>query len=254
MSALIVLSILSIVGGTPDPADPAVVALEYDGFAFCSGTLIGKRTVLTAGHCVEVFGQSDLYKVDFAADVTKFPKRIKALQQVRHPNYTAEGAPYDFALWQLEADADATPVALASAPLTQADVGTAIRHVGFGVNDETAGTGSGVKREATFPITQVDDLIVWSVGATAQTCTYDSGGPGFVTRNGHEELVAVVSDGPNCHDAGWDGRVDVVLEWIHATMTEFEPAPATPDKGCSSTGGLWGALALLLARRRHSPR
>jgi secreted trypsin-like serine protease len=251
MGSLIVLSILSIIGGTPDSADPAVVALEYDGFSFCSGTLIGKRTVLTAGHCVEILGPSDLYKVDFASDVTKFPKRVKALKQVRHPNFTAEGAPYDFALWQLDEDAPADPVVMASAALTQGDVGVAIRHVGFGIDNETAGTGSGIKREVTYPITRVDDLLVWSGEATAETCTYDSGGPGFITRNGREELIAVVSDGPSCHEPGWDGRVDVVREWIDQTMAEFEPKPEPEQpKGCSSMSGLFCVLAMMLLRRR----
>ncbi|MCC7111504.1 MAG: trypsin-like serine protease, partial [Deltaproteobacteria bacterium] len=40
-----------IVGGSIVKAgDDAVVALSFEGEPFCTGTLIGKRTVLTAAH------------------------------------------------------------------------------------------------------------------------------------------------------------------------------------------------------------
>ena len=94
-------------------------------------------------------------------------------------------------------------------------MGAPIRHVGFGINEEAAGTGLGTKRQATYPITEVDPLIVSSNGPGQQTCIGDSGGPGFLTRSGVEQVAAVVSDGPNCHDAGWDGRVDVACRLDH---------------------------------------
>jgi secreted trypsin-like serine protease len=44
------LSRRAIVGGVTEPGHPYVVAVGAN-FAFCSGTLISARTVLTAGHC-----------------------------------------------------------------------------------------------------------------------------------------------------------------------------------------------------------
>lgn len=172
---------------------------------------------------------------------------MRVIAQVKHPRYTAEGAPYDFALLELaEPVTDVAPLPLEAAPLGQADVGRAIRHVGFGVNDEAAGSGSGTKRQASYPITEVDPLIVWSVGPGEQTCNGDSGGPGFIARDGGELLAAVVSDGPNCHDAGWDGRVDVVTEWIAATEATWEadsgaPAASGGTSGSADGGGCGSA-------------
>jgi secreted trypsin-like serine protease len=250
----------AIVGGTDDPADPAVVAFVVGGLPFCSGTLIAPRTVLTAGHCANLIGKSDGYTVAFGEDASHPTRSVKVAAQVQHPQYTAEGAPYDFALLQLADPVnDIAPARLGTAPLGNQDVGRSIRHVGFGVNDESAGTGRGTKRQASYPITEVDPLIVWSGGPGEQTCDGDSGGPGFLARDGGEELAAVVSDGPNCHDAGWDGRVDVVAPWIAQTEAAWEidagqpvadgGAPDSSSGGCASASGSnpLGGAALIFA-------
>jgi secreted trypsin-like serine protease len=257
-----------VVGGTDDSGDPAVVAFLAGGLTVCSGTLVAPEAVLTAGHCAHALGDVP-YRVALGSDATHPARTISVAEQVLHPRYTGEGQPYDFALLHLaEPVEDVAPLPLSTEPLTQADVGAPIRHVGFGVSDPTTGDGAGIKRQVTYPITEVDPLVVWSGAPGEQTCTGDSGGPGLVARAGGERLAAVVSDGPDCYDAGWDGRVDVVADWVTATTAPWVPdagpgsdagAPPTPPRhsGCTSVPGwdlaLLGWLGLLgrLPRRRR---
>ena len=244
----------AVVGGIADPGDPAVVAFLGGGLQTCSGSLVGPAAVLTAGHCAHALGDVP-YTVAFGSDSSHPTQSVAVAEQVLHPQYTGEGQGYDFALLHLaEPVASVAPLSLATTPLTATDVGTAIRHVGFGVSDPATGEGAGTKRQVTYPITQVDPLVVWSGAAGEQTCTGDSGGPGFITRGGVEQLAAVVSDGPDCYDAGWDGRVDGVAPWIEITIAGWIPdaGPAggrvvTSKKQAGGCGSAEGGNAVALA-------
>jgi secreted trypsin-like serine protease len=255
----------AIVGGVEDTGDPAVSLLVED-FPACTGTLIHPTTVLTAGHSANVLGPDAHYWAAFGPNAATPTRKIKVVNQLVHPQYSGEGKDFDFALFELnEPVADIAVIPLGTTPLTAADVGRDIRHVGYGISDESAKTGRGVKRQVTYPITEVDARVVWSGGMAEQTCDGDSGGPGLLVRGGVEELVGVVSDGPNCQDAGWDGRVDVALDWIRATEARWDPDAGPPDAGpsvgpsdvggCASASTLeLGALlaALGLLRRKAS--
>jgi hypothetical protein len=254
----------AVVGGVADPGDPAVVAFMAGGLQTCTGTLVGPAAVLTAGHCANALGEVP-YTVAVGTDSSHPTQSVTVADQVLHPQYSGEGKPYDFAMLRLaSAVVGVAPLPLATVPLTGADVGTSIRHVGFGVSDPSTGEGAGTKRQVTYPITEVDPFVVWSGAPGEQTCTGDSGGPGFITRDGAEQLAAVVSDGPDCYDAGWDGRVDVVASWIASTAAEWLPDAGPADagegaahahgSGCTSSSGapLGALLAAGFALRRQA--
>ena len=228
----------AIVDGELDTKDPAVVALNIasTGFAVCTGTLVTPTAVLTAGHC-----PIDRVWVRQGTRVRSlgWTDHVGVQASARHPGYTAEGGHYDIALIRLDHPLDGiAPVVLSETPLSSADVGATVRHVGFGTTGDDwryvkqIGSG-GIKREVSYPITKVDDFFLWSGAPGKQTCLFDSGGPALRMVNGVERLIGIVSTGDDCHSDGGDTRVDRadVLSWIDAQLAEWNTArPATPKQ------------------------
>lgn len=241
---------LAIVGGSADDADPAVVSLWWQGFSVCSGVLVSKTAVLSAAHCP---APPESIEIRFGADASHPTGRRLVADVVRHPQATDEGAPYDFALYRFsDPVTDVVPLGLSTAAVT---VGEQVRHVGFGVSDETAQTGGGQKRTVSYPVTRVEDAIYYSGASGEQTCNGDSGAPALVSNGVSDEVVGIVSDGPDCHHDGWDGRADKIAEWVRDTVAADAPAPApaAQDSGCGAAPGLpLGVLGLMLAWRGRS--
>jgi uncharacterized protein (TIGR03382 family) len=235
----------AIVGGTEESADPAVVAIYVGPAQACSGSIIAKNLVLTAGHCavndalLTVPGVSVLFGENADADGAR---EIYVKKWVKHPKYTGEGNPYDVAIFTLEKDVtDVAPMTLIGTPIGSAAIGTPIRHVGYGENDEKNQSGEGLKRTATYPIHRIEPFLLWSGGTGEQTCEGDSGGPALLMDNGVEKIVGVVSGGANCHDDGSDARVDVaeIHDWIAqiAGLPLSVPAPAASTDAPPATSG-----------------
>ncbi|MFO0736036.1 MAG: trypsin-like serine protease [Labilithrix sp.] len=204
-----------IVGGTEDAGDPAVIAINLvsTGITVCSGTLIAPDVVLTAGHCptsgVWVRQGSNVHSLGWF-------DHLSVGESAKHPLYTAEGKPYDLALLRLNERVNVTPARLST---TAPSAGADLRHVGFGTTGDGSLTTGGIKRQVTYPITKVDDFFVFSGAPGKQTCMFDSGGPAFLG----DELVAVISDGNDCHSDGWDTRIDRpdVRSWIDGTLRQW---------------------------------
>jgi hypothetical protein len=257
VSALSLLTSLAlgIIGGSDstDPRDDAAVCLLADTLPICSGVLVGVRTVLTAGHCVNPLGEHVPYTFVIGTDCTHPRVRLPVAQMQAHPQYTGEGQPFDLGLAQLSVDVPSTvtPVELPSQGLDASVVGALIRHVGYGTNQESPMSGRGTRRTVTHPVLRLDADFVWSGDATHNTCIADSGGPVLLG----SQVIAVVSDGPDCHSPSADQRLDRGDAWLQATRAAFEPAATpAPKTGCTSApGGLWALLAWLAARRVRAP-
>ncbi|MBX2870217.1 MAG: serine protease [Acidiferrobacterales bacterium] len=203
-----------IVGGKPSPSGrwPAMVALVNKGSTlfngqFCGGTIIDKRWVLTAAHCV--FGRS-ANSIQVATGLTDLngpaTELINVTRIVQHPQYNNRTLNNDFALLALQT---LTGQPIASLYGGSSDlsglIGTA---VGWGATNASGTSFTNDLMEVDMPIvsnTQCESLN--QDGTTAQmlcagdlagqrdACGGDSGGPLFISLMGRTVQAGVTSFG-----------------------------------------------------------
>lgn len=81
---------------------PWQVALLYNGQQACGGSIISKRWILTAGHCIYGVPNAKRYKVLVGtADNEKGGKKYSIASYVVHKNYNFRTIDYDFGLIEL---------------------------------------------------------------------------------------------------------------------------------------------------------
>jgi hypothetical protein len=198
---------VEVIGGAPtDGTFPETVVLEdKSGARICTGTLIAKRIVLTARHCLELdkVGLKDT-PVKFGDDRKQPTKTIEVDEAIPMPQNPSSPEPAsDIALVRLKADADATPVSIAAESRVTANA--ALRVVGFGrVDAGTSGKkftvriiiasydcrgkvvrkGEELTDKQFYGCKPVEMVAAGKIDPTtrrsADTCNGDSGGPAFV--------------------------------------------------------------------------
>lgn len=194
---------IELIGGGPAPDGeyPASVYLEIDG-GRCSGTVVGERVVLTAAHCAignrrirfEAAGKTYTGRCDQAAGYKKNTTADWALCEL---DKAVEGVPFE----RIELDRDSVAE------------GDLVLLTGYGCTVPGRGTGGndgiyriGEAKVLDVPAGKSNDIVLANGAAL---CFGDSGGPGFVVRDGGKRTVV-----------GVNSRGDIkVMSFLSATFT-----------------------------------
>lgn len=225
------------------PAVGALVAYhpQIGVKAFCSGTLVSDRLIVSAAHCVEAIGNPERIPegipVGFYTGVSV--EDADAMSRVlpikgndgsgkndwqAHPKYYGGNPPgdlanyYDISVLKLQSPTTITPMKM----IRPKEVGPLFAYgaklliAGYGVTTANTDT-SGVKRYGTTHLAAIGKSEIL-IESGARKCSGDSGGPTLIETkegNGDYRHIGVASRADlECSVGSIETRVDVYLDWI----------------------------------------
>lgn len=215
----------AITGGSEGgPLSGATLMVLNDRGGVCTGIILERDAVLTAGHCVAGAGQVRLHWRSTGEPVLKEPASIAL-----HPGYNgraiAERArSIDLALVRLK---EPLPSQFAVAGLlagAQPRKGEKLTVAGYGLAREDDPRSSGIYRSASLDVVEPygpGKLLLWAANAAqAGACTGDSGGPMI---SGNDKVAAVSTWASVGKKSGCGGVNQGVLvapqrAWIDRTL------------------------------------
>jgi hypothetical protein len=207
----------------------------------CTGTLVGRNVVVTAGHCFFCAGGGATgTTVIYVGNDTNQPGQTFTGTIVRHPQYGMGGLHNDLSVIILDQDVEGvTPRPMATTD--EINQATFVRVVGFGSNAPSGFGGFGLKRLVDVPVASAScnrpgdpellgcdpqlEMVAGFVGLGPDSCNGDSGGPIYVLigNNANDPTAwrvagatsrATNSSIANCGDGGVYARLDQFIDFI----------------------------------------
>ncbi|MBY0370906.1 S1 family peptidase [bacterium] len=231
----------TLINGTEVPAGTwqEVIRITYKN-AGCTATIVGKRAIVTAGHCVDTGGMANF---SYKGKSYQAKMRVSSLYPTRDHDVAVGVTAQDIT--------DAKPFTVVNVVDT-AKVGTPVTLLGYGCT-KTDGTGGndGILRIGQTQVVGFSgfDMVLRNAGGAA-LCFGDSGGPAFTKVNNKDTLLGINSKG-NIMDTSYDSRLDrqesidllksfaqdnsIVICGINSTAStpECSDGPITPAPTCN---------------------
>ena len=204
-----------IVGGTQtiEGRFPYQVALVNNSTAFCGGSLISSKWVLTAAHCYGYATHVQIGRYDMD-DVLETYEEIEVLYQIPHPDYNPLTMNNDFMLLMLQNESMYPPVILDDGSVSFSNE-LELTVIGWGKTHDSIFAGSSdvlLEVDVDFlpsfkcsrryrPLgAEITDQMLCAARIGKDACQGDSGGPLILkgTNNTEDIQVGIVSWGVGC--------------------------------------------------------